>query len=467
MADEQRIGWTGTRLDEPLPAGVRIKFAEPFPAPKSQAAITSLHWLRESERPAVEVTVRLFSPEKQTRKLSVKTRGKIIAVQTLELAAGVENTLRIPLNVSPDALKGGLSVSLDADDLAADDTAWLAPVPEASRMVLFSSNSGPASHFLEHALGSLGKLNGNDLAGKLFPNADWPADSVAVVTGDCLLPPLLDRLNRFVSAGGALWIVADGSPAQTRWLAERGVRVTERPVLDEPAHLRDWDLEHPILAAFAGQSLLPLMEVEFGRSFALEGESLTSVANWADGSTGLAEWNTQGRRSFISGFPLDRAATNWMVQPSFVPFVHQTARWLAALGEVRLAWHVGDTIPLPSAQGTWRAIESLRAEPERKVAGAVRATTPGLFEFFDGKTKRRFAVNAALNESDLTPWPEPEKLAALESKADVEKQLVARSTALRLSNHTAESQQRLWWWLLVACVFGLVAELALANRTAL
>jgi hypothetical protein len=467
MADEQRLGWMGTQFDETLSPGVRIRFADPAPAPKSQAAITSVRWLHESGGPSLEVKTRLFSPDKQSRLLAVWAGGKVIATQQLDLDRGSENTARVSLKTHPEAMRMALKVSLDPDDLAADDAAWLAPAPEAARTILFSPGAGAAEHFLDHALASLAKLDGNDLAAKPYPDGDWPAGSVAIAGGECFQPPLLDRLNRFADAGGALWIVVDGSDPQRRWLAERGVNVKERAAGDEPAHLRDWDMEHPILAAFAGQSLLPLMDVEFARSFALEGDGLTPVANWPDGSPGLAEWNMQGRRAFISGFPLDRDSTNWTVQPSFVPFVHQTARWLAALGEARAEWRVGDTIPLPGTEGTWRAVDSPHMEPERKVAGAVRATAPGLFEFSDGKTKRLFAVNAPLNESDLAPWPEPAKFAALESKAGVEKQIAAHSTALKLSDDAAESQQRLWWWLLAVCGAALLGELALANRTAL
>ncbi len=476
MADEQRLGWLGAQFNETLPAGVKVRFGDTAPAPQSQAAITSVRWSRENSEPAVEVKTRLFSPEKQTRKIVVKAAGNVIAQQSVALTSGAETTLRIPLKTAPENLRNGLSVSLDADDLPADDTAWLAPLPEASRTILFSPGSGTSSRFLDHALAALQRLDANDLAAKPFPDSDWPAGSVAIATGGCFHPPLLEKLNRFIAANGAVWIVVDGSPEQTRWLAEHGVRVTERPhsSTDEPAHLRDWDVEHPILAAFSGQSLLPLMEIGFERSFSLAGDNLTAVASWPDGTAGLAECAASGGRIFVSGFAFDRSATDWPLQPSFVPFVHATARWLAATSEARTDWRVGDTIPLPPGEGTWREVGNDETRmtnderAERKVSGAVRATVPGLYESSsDGKTRTLFAVNTPSGESDLAPWPDRNQIIALESKSDARSESAARFAAIKLSDEAAESQQRLWWWLMAVAGAAMLAELAVANRTAL
>jgi hypothetical protein len=466
MSDEQKAGWIGAQFDEPLPAGVKIRFGETAPRPGSRAAITSVRWARDGFEQAVQVGIRLYAPEAQTRQITVKTGGKVIAQQSADLKAGPEQTVLIDLKDASDASRQGLSVSIDPDDLAADDTAWLAPRDDSARVVLYSPGSGPASHFLDHALGSLEQFDADPLTDQPVPQGDWPAGAVAIATGDCFQPPALDRLNRFVGAGGALWIVVDGSEAQMGWLADRGVRVTLRPQAGEPEHLRDWDLDHPILGAFAGQSVLPLMEVEFTRSFGLAGENLTPIANWPDGSAGLAELASPGGRIFLSGFPMDRSATNWPVQPSFVPFVHQTLRWLAAAQKSKSDWRIGDTIPLEGRQGTWRALDAARAQPDEQVNGSVRPTVPGLYEFSDGKSRQAFAVNAPLGQSDLAPWPDPDQLLALESKGGPEKEQAAEFTAVKLSDEAAESQQRLWWWLLAIVAVALLAELAVANRTA-
>jgi hypothetical protein len=256
----------------------------------------------------------------------------------------------------------------------------------------------------------------------------------------------------------------DGDAAQKDWLQRHGVRVTTRPAADEPWHLRDWDTEHPALAAFAGQSLLPLLEVEFYHGFDLAGDILTPVANWPDGKMAVAELDSGGHRLLLAGFPAERAATDWPAQPSFVPFVHCATRWLDAFKDTHTDWRVGDTIPLPDHAGVWRALDAPEPQKDLAVAGAVRPTTPGLYEFSSSGLKKIFAVNTPVEESDLAPWPDVNQLAALEAPASAP--ATARfAAAPPAAWAAAENRQRLWWWLLAIGGCALLGELALANRT--
>jgi hypothetical protein len=78
-----------------------------------------------------------------------------------------------------------------------------------------------------------------------------------------------------------------------------------------------------------------------------------------------------------------------------------------------------------------------------------------------------FAVNTPLSESDLTPWPDPAQLTTFETNAKPQTESEANYAAAKLSDEAAESQQRLWWWLLALVGAALLAELAVANRTAI
>jgi hypothetical protein len=167
----------------------------------------------------------------------------------------------------------------------------------------------------------------------------------------------------------------------------------------------------------------------------------------------------------MSGFPLDRTATNWPVKPTFVPFVHQALHWLASLEAAKTDFRIGDSIPLKGGQGTWHALDAARPQPDRPVSSSVRPTVPGLYEFSDGKTRQDFAINTPLGESDLTPWPDASQLEAFESKAPPGKVNAVNDAAMKLSDAAAESHQRLWWWLLAMAGVALLGELAVANRT--
>ena len=462
LADEQRAGWLGVDLTPTLPPGVELLLGETAAAPERQAAIVALR-AGAGAAAGVTATVRLFSPARDQRQLTVQAGGRVLAAQTIVLDAG-DNAVSIPVAWPPEA--DGLRVSLDPDDLPADDSAWIA-APKHARADHVLLDRLPETDFVAAALRATGQLEDGGVAPAPLPEAAWPVASVVVARRAATFAgPRAAALDRFAAEGGPLWIFVDGSPEQSAWLRKNGIIVTPRAPAAEPAHLRDWDPEHPVLAAFAGQSLLPLLDVAFFQGFNLAGDALSPLADWPDGAVALAECGGNGRRWLIAGFPLDRAATDWPTRPSFVPFVHQAVRWLGSFAGAHRDWRVGDAIPLPGP-GTWRALDAARSPgPPRAVAGSVRPEAPGLYEFTAGAAREVFAVNTPPEESDLTPWPEPEKLAALENRAVPASAAVpAGPPEFAFSAEAAENRQRYWWWALAACGAALLAELALANRT--
>jgi hypothetical protein len=459
MADEQRAGWRGVDFAQTLPPGMKIRFAESAPEPGHQAAITSLQW--SLDKPGLVANVRLFAPLQDRRRITVSAGGRSLAEQTVTLRAG-DNKILLPF--SPPENADGFRVAMDADDLPADDTAWIVPQKSAADTVLLDAVAD--TDFLAHALRSTEKLGTAALKPEPLPEKNWPADSVVILRGDdAFRPPQLEQLDRFFDAGGALCVFLDGSAGQLGWLEKHGIAATVRKTSEDAWHLQDWDPDHPVLAAFAGQSLLPLLSVEFHRGFNLAGSQLAPVADWPDGKMALAEWSDGGHRLLLAGFPMNRAATDWPTQPSFVPFVHQTVRWLGSFEEKRDDWRVGDTISLPATNGTWRVLDGPAMRQARSAGGSIRPDAPGLYEFAGGGARRIFAVNTPVEESDLAPWPKPEQFASLESK-NLPERAGRHVAAAPISSEAAENQQRLWWWLLAGCGLVILAELALANRTA-
>jgi hypothetical protein len=459
MADEQRAGWRGVDFAQTLPPGMKIRFAESAPEPGHQAAITSLQW--SLDKPGLVANVRLFAPLQDRRRITVSAGGRSLAEQTVTLRAG-DNKILLPF--SPPENADGFRVAMDADDLPADDTAWIVPQKSAADTVLLDAVAD--TDFLAHALRSTEKLGTAALKPEPLPEKNWPADSVVILRGDdTFRPPQLEQLDRFFDAGGALCVFLDGSAGQLGWLEKHGIAATVRKTSEDAWHLQDWDPDHPVLAAFAGQSLLPLLSVEFHRGFNLAGSQLAPVADWPDGKMALAEWSDGGHRLLLAGFPMNRAATDWPTQPSFVPFVHQTVRWLGSFEEKRDDWRVGDTISLPATNGTWRVLDGPAMRQARSAGGSIRPDAPGLYEFAGGGARRIFAVNTPVEESDLAPWPKPEQFASLESK-NLPERAGRHVAAAPISSEAAENQQRLWWWLLAGCGLVILAELALANRTA-
>ena len=460
-ADEQLAGWRGADLEEKLPPGVNFRFMDIVPAPHRQAAIISVQKSATAEN-SLDVVVRQFQPDMaDTRQFSIFNGKQVLATQKIDLRPG-DNKLSIACNWPADA--AGLRGSMDPDDLPADDSAWVAATTTATNRVLLDTS--PDTDFFAYALRATQKIPGAGLEPVLLPDHAWPVDSVVVLrNGASFSGTGRTRLDQFFDAGGAAWIFVDGSAAQSEWLQRHGVRVTARLAMDDSWHLRDWDAEHPALAAFAGQSLLPLLEVEFYKGFDLAGDTLVPIANWPDGKTAIAELESGGHRLLLAGFPLDRAATDWPVQPSFVPFIDCATRWLGAVKDTRTDWRVGDSIPLPDSAGTWRALDTPVPQKDLAVNGSVHPAVPGLYEFLGNGVKEIFAVNTPVEESDLSPWPNSDELSALESSAPAPANVrVALVAAPPAAWAAMEHRQQLWWWLLAFSGCVLLAELALANR---
>jgi hypothetical protein len=412
-------------------------------------------------QPGLVANVRLFAPLPDQRRITVSAKGRSLAEQTVTLHVG-DNKIVLPF--LPPENTDGFRVAMDADDLPADDVAWITPSKAATDAVLLDAVT--ETDFLAHALRSTEKLGAAALKAAPLPEKNWPADSVVILRGDAAFrPPQVESLDRFFDAGGALWIFVDGSAGQLDWLKKHGIEAAARKTSGDAWHLQDWNPDHPVLAAFVGQSLLPLLRVEFHRGFDLAGGQLAPVADWPDGKMALAEWSDGGHRLLLAGFPMSRAATDWPTQPSFVPFVHQAVRWLGSFEDKQNDWRVGDTIPLPATAGTWRVLDGPATQRERNVSGGIRPAAPGLYEFAGDGARQIFAVNTPAEESDLAPWPKPDQFASLESKNE-SASTEPLAAAAPLSSETAENQQRLWWWALAGCGVVILAELALANRTA-
>ena len=471
MGDEQALGWRGVNFATPLPNGVVLK-TPPLPAaPKRQAAIVKTHWDSAGDSPALRIDIAQYLPDHDTRVLTVTSGGQEVARQNVTLDAGTPNSILVPLTGVTADQNQNFTVSLDPDDLPVDDTFYVLHTSDTRTHILITPFEGGADDFdfLRHAVDSTKEVLAAPLQAEDLPDADWPTQAVVLVRGNKpFQPPLVDRLNHFLAAGGAAWIILNDSPDQIAWMKQRHLDLKPKtPESEDTAlHLRNWDANHPLIAPLAENGLMSLLGIDFYRGVSIEGLNAVPLATWDDGTPAVAEISADGEHFLATGFDLDRETTDWPLKASFVPFVHSTALWLSQQQLVSTDWRVGDTIPLP-AEGIWESADSPRVQSPIKVTGLVRPDAPGFYRYKNtvhpDAPARMFAVNLKPEESDLTAWNNPDDFTALSSKNQNTTEPFA--AAINLSREDAEDKQRVWWWLLAFAFIFLLAELRLANRT--
>lgn len=470
LADEQRLGWQRVNFTHPLPPGVEVQFPPPSPPVKRQAAITKARWEGSGKEMGLRVTVSLFVPANDKRTLTLTSAGQVVSTATATLMEGAENSVFLPAPGAAGKSHGTFKIEMDADDLPVDDTFYTArQQDDAKRVFLSAPADEKAFDFLKAALEATRQVNTGMLKAGEIPSGEWPVHSVFILRGNKPFEaPLSGQLELFLKKGGAAWLILDGSPAQTAWL--KAHRLESRPLdpseNDAPRHLQNWDADHPMLAPLKEDGLTALLSVNFYKGISLTGFDAGRIATWEDGTPAIAEVSTEGMHFIVSGFDFDRATSNWPLQASFLPFVHSTVLWLSQQQRNTGDWRVGDSIPL-SEEGTWSMVDSpLAPAPDVLASGSIRPVAPGLYAFRTPSETRFYPVNLPPEESDLSPWPEPDELAALQSKASATSAPESVSM-IDLPRDEAENHQRIWWWCLALAALFLLMELRLANRTSM
>ncbi len=470
LCDHQALGWTGADFAKKLPPGVSVVFPDASPAPARQAALTAVTLTREGDTWIATTTVRNFTAaHARTLSLYAENAAAPLASASLNLAANDTVTLKLTLPVASLA-PAYVRVALDSDDLPADDIAWtLAPAARGERLLLLDrapNGNAASADYIATAYAALASVP-PALRVATPAGATWPTPAAAVLRADSSFTgEAAARLDTFLQNGGSALIFIDGGPAQRAWLAARGA--TPAAVAASSARIRDWTLDHPLIAPLAERNLRSLVGWEFARAWSLPADAAEPLALWADGSVALGELRAGAGRVLVAGFSADRRDGNWPVQPAFVPFLHRSASYLLGLAATAIETppRVGVPIELPSAAGTWSALSGpATSTPAATVSGSITPSAPGVYEFAAPDSPRRlYAVGLAPEESELTPWregtPWTDLVSSEKPRAD------SLDTRVAVAHIQSENQSPLWWWAFAAMAIFALAELSLANRTA-
>jgi hypothetical protein len=233
-------------------------------------------------------------------------------------------------------LQGSLNVSADHDDLALDNTAYftLPPVTEG-RVALLTH-----SVYLQTALSAAVSrghwasqiLQPRDISTLLAASGGSEAD-VLMVDADYLQSATgRDLVDRYAKDGRGVFIMMGrNSPLLGPLLQKLGFQSGLMSLSDATPPLqpiRYFVSESPIFLPFTVPDFSNLLDVRIGTPVHLHATQAKPILFGQDGSGLIFEMPPDQGHILLSTFAFDRDETDWVVQPSFVPFLDSALQYL-------------------------------------------------------------------------------------------------------------------------------------------
>ncbi len=341
VTDLQQAGWESND-DGGLPDGVDAKIVGVPPIP-SNLAITSAE--RRDRR--VVASIQNYGNTDVSVPVRLLAAGKEIAAATITLAArgsaDAELAGALPAN-------GEVEVRIeDAGGFQPDNVRRVAldPSPSARVVVVVADPTGSTGGlYVERALGVAGAGREFDVAvrdGAEVPaltDDDMSKLSAIFILGTRTLERSGRELIRKYLTGGGQVLLALGPDVDTGTLADvlgTKLQVVGEPVSSPGATMIASDNRHPIFRPFLNPSgALGDVQVERHRRLNVHGDA-TVLARFAGGDAALTEQAVGKGRLIVFTSDLDNAWSRFPLNPAFVPFAVETARYLTRTGRAATA----------------------------------------------------------------------------------------------------------------------------------
>jgi hypothetical protein len=434
VTDLQRSGW-GAEGQGVVPDRIPVS-AVMVDSPAGNLAVTAISGGPSGTR----ATVLNGGEGTRLAQLRLLVDGAEVDRASVTVPAGVSSEVDFPV-VLP--RRGEASVVVEDDaGYAADNARYLLlapPEPMEVAVVTASGDAATEAFFLYQALQvadaevrfAIEPVPASRLATRLAEPGSAPA-VVLVLTSRGLDRRGVAALDAFTRVGGGVLLVA-GPDLEPIMLAGLGGVGQPAPADGDTAADRQLvpaDGRHPIFQAL-GERVGNLAQVRYARTRAIEPTDETRVLAWfSDGAVALVEQDLDAGRLLVFGSDLDDAWNDFPRHPMFVPFVHETLRYLGGDRRARRALLVGD-------------------------GPAARVEETGFVTLADGV---RVAVNVDRAESD------PTRMSTAEFDAAVAQARGAIVAAMSDTDGQQERDQGYWRYGLGLMALALAAESLLGSR---
>jgi hypothetical protein len=461
VTDLQASGWDAGEHAS-VPEGTLVEIRDVGALPEN-LAITGLR--ADSDR--VIATIRNTGSRGRVVRARLSIAGgqaaeTSVTVEARESANAVFSNIRARVPVP--AADGGVAVVTidDPAGIQADNVRYTLLSSATRPSVLVATTNGDLARdafYLQQALVAGQSANNTpDVAGVSAAKLSaWTADQLArhavvlLLSTRGLEPRGRETLASYVAAGGGLLVaagpdvdgdvVADvlGAGARLQILSDKERVGVDRSRSAATAWtLAPADLRHPIFRAF-GAEVASLGLIRFRTAARIGGSECQTLAKFTSGDAAVIDCMAGDGHAIVVASDLNNQWNDFPLRASFVPFVHETVRYLSTSSDRDGEYVVGD---VPAG-----------VPP---VPGVVSAPSTGGSNI----RVRKVVVNVDSRESD------PSRISADEFQAAVTHLKNAGATETRASVTGQESTQHVWQFLLASMIAILAVEGIVAARSA-
>jgi hypothetical protein len=476
FSDLQRSAMAGSFQEMALPASVSLvlhpvagKDAVPNWAVEGVNAPGEV-W--DPKKTRVQAVISGYHTPAATRTVTLLANGKTIGTHTVEVPAGgrasVEfASLDVPYGFSR------CEVRIDAaDSLPADDVSLFAVERSDPRKVLFvhEVNDKRSPLYFRSALASAAESAFTLESVSVDQTANLqPSKYAFVVLSDVLsLPSTFENtLNSYVKGGGSVLIALGTAGARRPRVPVFGDNILESRYYSREGQrfltVGDTDPSHPSIekaARWAG--------VKFYFAVRVDAANSRVVARLTDQTPLLLDKNIGEGRALLLTSGLDNLTNDFPLDPVFVPFIDQTARYLSGT-ETRTSSHVVDSfLQLRSAKEQAVNVEVVDPQGKRPLslkeaasAQTYQLTDAGFYQLRLANGRQDLVgVNPDRRESNLDVIPE-DVLSLWRGNAHQNPEQAAASEG------QAQEQKKpfpLWWYVMLLVLGVAIAESIFASQ---
>jgi len=415
-----------------------------------------------------------------TRTVSLVINGVVTATKRIEVPANGRATVAFePLDVPYGASRCEIRIDA-ADGFPADDASGFAVKRADPERVLFvhqaADSRSPLYFGAALAAAAQASFVLQPISAEQAADVDPTKYAFVVLSDVASIPSILENsLLQYVHTGGSVLVAAGTSETHRQRIPVFGENAVDAHFYSPAvgfSTVEQVDASHPAMKDSAGWA-----DVKFFYATVVDAAHSRVVVRLADGTPLLMDKQLGQGHVLLFASGLDNVTNDLPLHPAFVPFVDQSARYLAGVERLSGARVVDSFVQLRSMTneaGGGGASQGATVEivgpdgrrplslQEEATAQSFQLTHAGFYQIrFANGRDALIAVNPDRRESGLDLVPEDIlKLWSGSGGADAS----ATKSAGAAATEEKKGAYSLWWWIMLVILIAAVAESLVASR---